>query len=272
LAGKKTTKKNGKQTDDKALAKTDPKGLVQAGIFEDSGLGFEDADRDSYSIPFLAVLQKMSPQCDKDAGEYIKGAEPGMFYNTATQEVLGDEILVIPCAYVRQFIEWTPRDQGGGFKGAHAPESVNLTDLNRDVSGRFLMDNGNHLMDTRYHFVLYLTDEGPRQAVVSMASTQIKTSRNWMTAMRDFRAKNPQTKALQSVPMMANVWKLSTVTQSNDKGTWKGIKFEHERLLEMPKEQDLYMLAKEFHHQIAVGKVRAEEPVQTATGDTDPLF
>jgi len=271
LAGKTTKKKDSKKSDSKALAKSDAKALAEVGIFDDSGLGFEDADRDSYSIPFLAVLQKMSPQCDKDAGEYIKGAEPGMFYNTATQEILGDNILVVPCAYVRQFIEWTPRDQGGGFKGAHAPESINLAELERDDSGRFLMDNGNHLMDTRYHFILYLTDEGPRQAVVSMASTQIKTSRNWMTAMRDYRAKNPKTDKLQSVPMMGNIWKLSTVTQSNDKGTWKGIKFEHERMLSA-NDSDLYMLAKEFHHQIAIGKVKAEEPVQTAAGDTDPLF
>jgi len=267
-AAKKTKKK------ETALAKQDPKAMAEVGMFDDSGLGFEDADKDSYSIPFLSVLQKMSPQCDKDAGEYIKGAEPGMFFNTATQEVLGDEILVVPCAYVRQLIEWTPRDQGGGFRGAHAPESMNLATMERDESGRFVMENGNHLMDTRYHFCLYMTDEGPRQAVVSMSSTQIKTSRNWMTAMRDFRAENPKTKKKQTVPMMANIWKLSTITQSNDKGTWKGIKFEHERLLNIPDESDIYLLGKEFNHQIATGKAQAETPeaAAAATGDSDPLF
>ena len=262
---------NKKKPAGKSLKKPDTSGLVAAGVFDESQLGFEDADRDSFSIPFLAVLQKMSPQCDKDASEFIKGAEPGMFFNTATQELCGSSVKVIPCAYLRQLIEWIPRDQGGGFRGSHAVESINIASLERDDSGRFVLPNGNHLMDTRYHFILYLSPNGPQPVVISLASTQIKTSRNWMTAMRDFRAMNPKTKQLQSVPMMANVWKLSTITQSNEKGTWKGVKAEHVKLLDMPKEVLLYTAAKEFHAQIATGSVHAETPTD-ATGDESPIF
>ena len=52
----------------------------------DAGSGFENADKDSYAIPFIKLLQSMSPQCKKSNGAYIQGAEEGMLFNTVTEE------------------------------------------------------------------------------------------------------------------------------------------------------------------------------------------
>ena len=71
--------------------------------------GFEESDSDSYAIPRLKLLQKLSPEVDEDNGEYIEGAKHGQFFNTATGELFPDGVKVIPCHYRRSFIEWVPR-------------------------------------------------------------------------------------------------------------------------------------------------------------------
>lgn len=274
-AKKKPAKKTTKKKPSKALVKQKSAPLATPDLLGDAHLGFENADKESYSIPFLTILQTNSPQCDEDDGAYVKGAKAGSFFNTATQEVYSgkDGVLIIPCYYNRSFVEWVPRDEGGGFRGQHSPESIELTKLERDDSGKFVLTNGNHLADTRYHFCMLLTDEGPRPVVISMTSTQIKASKNWMTAMRDRRARHPETNALVPVPMMANIWHMISVTQSNDKGNWKGFKIEFDHMIEIPGEQDLFLMAKEFHHQVATGQAKAEEPAPVKTSsDGDDVF
>ncbi|HET8689559.1 MAG TPA: hypothetical protein VFM18_23360, partial [Methanosarcina sp.] len=62
----------------------------------DAGMGMEGADKTSFAIPFLTMLQGLSPQV-----ESVEGAKPGKFINTITNELF-DEVLVIPCAYQRR--------------------------------------------------------------------------------------------------------------------------------------------------------------------------
>ena len=118
----------------RAVAKKEAGG-VPAELMEElegqSGAGFEDTDADDYAIPFVAVLQKGSPQVDPDDGAYINGAKPGLFYNTVTGELFKD-ITVIPCARRREFVEWVPRDEGGGLIGRHDPDSDVVLNCKRD--------------------------------------------------------------------------------------------------------------------------------------------
>jgi hypothetical protein len=41
----------------------------------DAGAGFEDADSSSFALPFLRILQAISPQAKKQNPKYIEGAE-----------------------------------------------------------------------------------------------------------------------------------------------------------------------------------------------------
>src|SRR4051812_45080055 len=55
--------------------------------------------QDDLAIPFLRVLQDLSPQVKKKDEAYVEGAEVGMFYESATKQLWeGEEegILVIP--------------------------------------------------------------------------------------------------------------------------------------------------------------------------------
>lgn len=245
-----------------------PSTQVLAKAYErDAGSGFEGADRDSYAIPYLVILQAMSPQCNEDADGYVKGAKPGMIYNTATGELFdGKEgVVVVPSQYQRRYVEWRPREEGGGFAGSYAPESVDLNDLQRDESGRMTLENGNYLSDTRYHYCILIGKNGETSyVVISMASTQIKKSRNWMTRMAALKI-DGSNGAKFTPPTFSHAYRLTTVSEQNEKGNWKGwgpVEIDH---MLGDGEEGIYQTAKDFRGQIDSGKAKVEEPGSAAS-------
>lgn len=181
------------------------------------GRGFEDADKDAYAIPFLFILQDNSPQLDT-----VEGAEAGMIFNSSTNE-LATEVTVVPALYRRRFVRWGARDAGGGFKGEVLPSEVDAM-LADETAKQIPQDEGggifipgpdgqvkpkrdDQLRDTRSHYVV-VNGAG---AVIAMASTQVKKSKNWMTAMR-----------AAGGDMWDHAYTLSSTRESNDKGKWYG--------------------------------------------------
>jgi hypothetical protein len=220
--------------------------------------GFEDATRDAFAIPFLYVLQSLSPQCKKSDGAYIKGAEEGMLYNTVTQELFGGDegVEIIPCSFTHTFVEWGLRESGGGFISEFDSVSGHALKqrCKRDDRGRDILPSGNHLADTRNHYVLIKDGEGNWQPVLmSLTSTQIKASRNWMSAMQ-------RTCESKRCPMFALKYRLTTVPQQNEKGSWYGIALELIGLVDSVAE---YNQAKAFYEQVRLGAVKTD---RTADG------
>lgn len=236
---------------------------------ENAGAGFENADAQAYAIPFLIILQAMSPQCKKSDGAYIKGAEEGMFYNTVTQELFPGDVgvEVIPCYYKRSFIRWAPRDAGGGYKGEFAPNDPIVATATGGERGNQLPD-GDTLADTRTHYVLLLKADGSyAPAVVSLTSTQVRKSRQWMSKMEGIKFKNAAGQ-LYTPPMYSHVYRLTTVPEQNDQGSWFGLKVETVR---MQDNAALFEAAKEFKRQIAAGEAKEQAP-HKPVGDEDVEF
>jgi hypothetical protein len=246
----------------------EPTSVALAGQFEeDAGVGFESADSSAYSIPFIAILQSGSPQVKKSDGAYIKGAEEGMLYNTVTQEVIDGAtgITVIPCAFKRSFVKWAPRDSGGGFKGELQPSDPQVQAGVLDKDGRLTDSEGNLLSDTRTHYVLVLDGNGGYQpAVISLASTQIKKSRQWMSKMNGIKLQRAD--GTHYTPaMFSHMYRVSTVPESNDKGSWFGLKVE---ILGVVESAELYQAAKAFRDAISSGEAKEQAPQQhEARGD-----
>ncbi len=53
----------------------------------DAGVGLENITTEDMQIPFIRIIQALSPQLQKDDPLYIKGAEQGDIFNTVTQEM-----------------------------------------------------------------------------------------------------------------------------------------------------------------------------------------
>jgi hypothetical protein len=247
----------------------------------DFGMGFEGADKDSYAIPFLQLLQKMSPLVDDDSPKKLEGAKAGMIFNTVTQklhDVRENPLILIPAAYKRSFILWGARDANGGFKGEVTPEEmqaiiasekVELVDgryLVKDDKGEVNVKKSDYYADTRSHYVIAIDPETNEAApaILSLASSQIKASKMLLTMLQQKKV-DVGGGVKRTPPTFANRVKTTTVSQSNEKGTWSGVKFELDGLVTDP---DLYQQAKEFHRAISAGEVKADYSKSADDGST----
>ena len=211
------------ETRQTAVAKKANAQLPSTGLFEgDANAGFQTMSQDDLALPFLKVLGQLSPEVNTRHAKHIKGAEPGMILNTVTNELHDGSkgINVIPCYYKREFVEWKDRGESMGAPvGVHAANSDVVSSAKRDNMNKDRLPNGNYLENTASHFVLMLGDN-PCTALITMKATQLKTSRKWNTMMMGIKLQGKN--GLFTPPTYSHVYKLTTVQQSNDKGTWFG--------------------------------------------------
>ena len=235
----------------------------------DAKTSFGNVTPEDYAIPFLNILQQMSPQVNKTDGAYIQGAESGMIYNTVTQKFYpGSEgVRVIPCAYKRMLIEWKPREEGGGLVAVHDPSSGILKEAKRD-GARDMLPSGNYLQNTAHHYVLILGEGTAEQAIMPLSSTQLKKSRRWNSLMVNQRIDH-QGKKLPAPPY-AFSYSLTTVPESNEQGSWFGWQIGNP---EMITDIELYQSAKNFGNSVQSGEVEVQpqDDSQTVTNDNSIL-
>lgn len=221
----------------------------------DAGNGFEGARSEDFAIPFLQLLQGLSPQVKRSDGAYIEGAAEGMVFNTVTRAVVDTEkepLIVVPCAYRHTYVEWRVREKGGGFVAEHDTPPAPTT---RDDKGRDILPNGNQLNDTRTFYVLVADETGATPAVLTMTSTQIRKAKQWYMQQNMLRLNGPN--GPYTPPMFASKWSVTTVPESNEKGSWYGWKFEHAGFMTAD-DAALYRDAREFHKSVKAGAVSAD--------------
>lgn len=215
--------------------------------------GLEHADSESFAIPFLQILQKGSPQCDDDDPNYNEDAKPGMLIDTVAEEIIDLEqevVEIIPVSYARTFTEWALREAGGGFKGEYdVPTGLEMLKTTvRDEKNRDVLPNGNQIVDTRKHYIIAIRGDGLMMPMlITMASTQLKKSKR-LNSDCDLQMRAHGLKATFQLK-----YKLGTVGESNDKGSWKGWKIERAGFVE---DQDQFDAALAFFKSIQAGEVK----------------
>lgn len=183
---------------------------------------FDNVTRDDMSVPFMMILQALSPQCTPGSTDYNEDARPGMITHSITKELFKpqDGIWLTPVVYERSYLEWVPRDAGGGFRGEYkdADHEALYNKLIDRAIGKAKLPNGNLLVKTHnFYCVWHRPDNGQLEpVVVSMANTQSKIATNWMTMLQNRR--NPHTG--KAYPLVAAAWLLSTDIKKNEKGSW----------------------------------------------------
>jgi len=227
--------------------------LVLATSFEeDAHGGFENMDKDDLALPFLRLLTNVSPE----VGE-VEGAMAGMIYNSVSGALYDGKkgIEVIPCAYIRQYIEWAPRGSGSGAPIAIHPATSDILSRTHREPGdnKDYLDNGNYIENTANHYVVVLEDGVPNPALIVMKSTQLKKSRKWNSMMMSVKV--PGKNGLFTPPMYSQVYRLTTVGESNDKGKWFGWEIERVGTVE---DMGVYQTAKSFAASIGAGEVNVK--------------
>lgn len=177
----------------------------------DTARGSEGVSTDDMSLPRLTIIQDLSPQRKKSEDAYIEGAEEGMIFNTASNELFpSGEIVVIPCYFRAEYVAWKDRKKGGGFGGAFASEQeaedwISEQDDAADWEAQY----------SNQHFCILVhpdhTPEKPHleDVVISMSKTQLKPSRKWNTMIQSAGGDR-----------FSRAYRLTVIQESNNKGSF----------------------------------------------------
>ncbi len=196
-----------------------------------AGHGTENVSSADLVLPFLGVLQSNSPQVVEDIENGgIKDAKMGMLFNTVTDELFDGKVGVLftPAYTERCFVEWVPRDKGGGFVAVHKVDSPFVKQSVKDSESAGMkfgkiftsfdgsgIPNGNQLVETFYVYGVIRADEAsdPSPVVIAFTSTKITVYRRWMTKVEIFAPRG-------DTPLCAHNVRLTTKIQNNTKGTF----------------------------------------------------
>jgi hypothetical protein len=254
----------------------------------DAGAGTSSAADDNI-LPFISLLQDMSPEVKKRDPEYVEGAEPGMLLNKATRQLYAGNVeqaeqTGLPilefqhCAFQRCINEWIPRNDGGGFVARHELRGTPEETM-KALGGKQVQDSqdpdkmvwktadGKHdLIDTRYHYGNAIDAEGsPNPGVISFSSTGHTASREWMTMMRNFKIR------VNDRLLVAAAWskkyRILTKPRKNKKGDFFVVTVQDGGIIA---DKALRDAGKALHAGFEAGTVRtADEVAPAGNGDAD---
>ena len=165
--------------------------------------GSEEVGSDDLVIPRIELVQSLSACRKKTDPAYIDGAQEGMLYNNVTRELYGESINVVPVFFRKEYLLWRDTKLGGGFGGAF-PDGASGEEARQVQEAPHEWE----VVDTNQHFVLVLKEDGSvEEAVMSMAKTKSRASRNWNSLVR-----------INGGPRFSRVYKISGVADQNKAG------------------------------------------------------
>ena len=246
------------------ITKREQAGALATNLFEaDANQGAQNIRQEDLALPFLKVLGQLSPEVNKRDAKYVEGAEPGMILNTVTNALYDGAkgIQVLPVFYKRQYIEWQDRGESKGAPVHIYNAGDDIPKTTRDKMNKDRLGNGNYLENTANHYVVTLGDS-PSTALISMKATQLKISKKWNSMMLGIKMQGKN--GLFTPPTYSHIYKLRTVQQSNDKGTWFGWDVSQVGPI---KDKSVYDIAKQFAVRVSKGEIEAKHGTEESKSD-----
>jgi hypothetical protein len=182
--------------------------------------GFEGITQETMALPFLRIMQKLTPELDENVPEkYIEGSKEGMLFNTATKSLYGWGVKLICAKFDRIFIEWKgTKKERGGFLGYHDPDHAEKIAADK-TWGEWLTADGNYLQENYVYMVLLGGHETDGLMVLSLSSSAIKVAREWNVAMTH-RVIPSGPHAGKLAKPYYQIYDLTTTRRENDQGAW----------------------------------------------------
>jgi len=231
----------------------------------DSGMGLENIDKGDLALPFLKLLQAGSYETKKKHAKYVEGAEAGMFYNTVTKKLYSGEkgIQVIPCFYKMTYPEWAPFDKSEGrpISPDRGPEVMAQT---TKQGTKDVLSNGNEIIKTANHFVIILSEK-PEKALMSLKTTQLKTSRGWNSLMDNEMIISKSSGKSIPAPAFSRVYKINSVENTGN-FTWHGMVV---NIVKPVENAEIYSMAKDFNLALHKSNVAAASVEPTSTTESN---
>lgn len=240
-----------------------------------AGEGLSGHKMSDYKVPFLTIIQDLSPQKKETDPKFDPEAKCGMIVNTVTGELIevrqssGKYIEVVPVSRVTEYIEWAPKR--GGLVAVHTNETI-LGQTKKgtgDDATKDFLPNGNIIDTTSKWFVMWRkSDNEYIPVIIAMSRSNLKHSRAWLTKISNERMKKPDGSVYQPA-MYSRHWKLSTIPESKNNNTYFAWNTEAGELV---KKKDTYLELQGLRAAVVGGQLALPDAEQTAAalGDNQP--
>jgi len=153
-----------------------PGGLTEEELRKASEASQQGFDRSEQVIPFLRILQPLSPQIQD-----MPGAKPGQFCNIATGK-LNDKKLIVPIVHQWNYTEWLPeregfvKDWGEDMQGWQ-----NECDAENKNAFKPITKSGNNILIARHFFVFDIDEEDNdiEACIMPFTGTMLTRAKSW---------------------------------------------------------------------------------------------
>lgn len=217
------------------------------------GKGTEHFTKDDLQLPRIGLAQGQSPQLNPEKPEYIKGLVLGDAFNNATNQVYNRgpwEVAIIRADKPR-WVEFIPRDEGGGIKDPNVPYDDPRTQWG---------PNGEKPKATKYYDYIVVFVESKELIALSLKSTGIRVAKKLNTLIA---ARGP-------IPLFMGKYQLRAV-MAKGKGGGDYATFQVSNAGHITDEPTLHHLAEQFdvmkNKQVVIDREPGEDDDAEAEGD-----
>ena len=237
--------------------KADAGALATINLRGDSKKGAEEIKSEDISTPILKILHQLSPECNQRDPKYVEGSKPGMIYASSLGQLIDGEgkgIDIIVAHAQTRYPEWQERGDS-----ASAPVGTHMqipADAQEERNGRYRLPNGNYVEKTAYFYVIVVSEDESRPAVIPMRSSNLSPARELNNLITNLRMSDD--KGSFQPAAYAAMFNLKTVGKTAGSKSWHVYKPSKVRMLNISdsKDADLYVAAQELQKTVAKGSAK----------------
>lgn len=250
------------ETVKKQVAKSETKAVAQlSAVLKSAPLSKREAE--DYSIPYLNMLSKGSPQVDEENDKFIKEAKKGQIFNTVTENC-SDVLTVLPVYYRRRYVEWyNDRTKNKAPVNEYLPEEFQTFQKEGkivrgdDKKDRFVGKGDTYVENTAEHYVIVIDGQSWYKALIKMKGSQLKKSKQWNSIMSNQRRVDGD--EIYQPKDFAMSYNLSGRPEKNDQGSWHGWVVSQNKWIDelgLVKVEDILADASQFEKTIHSGELK----------------
>lgn len=151
----------------------------------------QDMAATDLKLPFIKIVQDLTPEANKKLPTYVEGCESGMMMDSNSGELISGEtgILFVPFAFTHDVTEWKPKR--GGLAALHGKDESLFKTTRRNDQNEDILPNGNSLLLSYVYYGLRIIEDEQAVAPVVLAwsKTALKHARAWNTTLSTGRVK-----------------------------------------------------------------------------------
>ena len=261
----KPRKENEMATKKTEVAKAKNTALQEAdAMFEQhAGEGLENVTGSDILVPRLELLQALSPQLKRRDPAFIPDGVIGSIADLGTGELFGGldkddnntPIGFLPVHFSKVWIEWIPRENGGGLAEIHETDAI-MAQCG-DGDDRYTLPNGNTISETMQFFGLNL-DAQARRCFVSFKSSQLKKGRKLNTLATSEKIERADGTPF-TPPLFYRSYLLGAGMENKNQDEWAGWVIERgPKMTDLDGFQFIYDEAVAFRKSLIAGESKAD--------------